>query len=86
MPGPFAASVLQYPLVWALLALALSGGALWSWSLFETAWVVRALAARVIDRALEPLLALPPWPGTPEGLAFRAPLWLLPLRDSCRSR
>ena len=80
VPGQFAASVLQYPIVWALLAVALSGGALWTWSLFETAWVTRALAARVIDRALAPLLApiLPPFPG---GLAFRAPLWLLPVRE-----
>ena len=76
VPGQFAASVLQYPIVWALLAVALSGGALWTWSLFETAWVTRALAARVIDRALAPLLAQ-----IPRGLAFRAPLWLLPLRE-----
>src|SRR5271165_6592692 len=76
VPGQFAASVLQYPIVWSLLALALSGGALWAWSLFETAWVARALAARAIDRALAPLLPQPP-----EGLAFRAPLWLLPLRE-----
>jgi len=88
VPGQFAASVLQYPIVWALLALALSGGALWTWSLFETAWVTRALAARVIDRALGRLRALPspPWPGhdgegPAPGLAFRAPLWLLPLRE-----
>jgi ceramide glucosyltransferase len=78
VPGQFAASVLQYPIVWAMLALALSGGALWTWSLFETAWVVRALTARVIDRALAPLLASPPSLGR---LAFRPPLWLLPVRE-----
>jgi ceramide glucosyltransferase len=72
VPAQFAASVLQYPIAWALLALALSGGAVWTWSLFETAWVTRALVARVIDRALAPLLG---------GLAFRAPLWLLPVRE-----
>jgi ceramide glucosyltransferase len=55
VPGQFAASVLQYPIAWSLLALALSGGALWSWSLFETAWVTRALAAKAIDRALRRL-------------------------------
>jgi ceramide glucosyltransferase len=76
VPGQFAASVLQYPIVWSLLALALSGGALWSWSLFETAWVARAVTARVIDRALAPIL--PPPAGR---LAFRAPLWLLPVRE-----
>ncbi len=80
VPGQFAASVLQYPIVWSLLALALSGGALWAWSLFETAWIARALAARVIDRALRPLLAPIP-PPRPGGLAFRAPLWLLPARE-----
>ncbi len=86
VPGQFAASVLQYPIVWALLAVALSGGALWSWSLFETAWVARALAARAIDRALRPLLAQAPGGQVPGGqvaggLAFRAPLWLLPVRE-----
>jgi ceramide glucosyltransferase len=77
VPGQFAASVLQYPIVWAMLAIVLSGGGLsgrgfWTWSLFETAWLTRALAARVIDRALAPLLG---------DLAFRAPLWLLPARE-----
>ena len=82
VPGQFAASVLQYPIVWAMLAIVLSGGGLsgggflvgglWTWSLFETAWLTRALAARVIDRALAPLLG---------DLAFRAPLWLLPGRE-----
>jgi ceramide glucosyltransferase len=71
-PGPFAASVLQYPIVWGLLGLALSGASAWSWGLFETAWVGRALAARAIDRALAPQL---------KGLAFRPPLWLLPVRE-----
>jgi ceramide glucosyltransferase len=80
VPGQFAASVLQYPIAWAILALALSGGALWAWSLFETAWVTRALTARAIDRALRPLLA-PILPSFPGGLAFRAPLWLLPVRE-----
>jgi ceramide glucosyltransferase len=56
-PGPFAASVLQYPLFWALLAVLLSGGAAWSFGVFFIAWVGRALAAISVDRALEPLLA-----------------------------
>ena len=63
VPGQFAASVLQYPIAWSLLALALSGGALWTWSLFETAWVTRALAAKAIDRALRRL-------GAQEGRGF----------------
>jgi ceramide glucosyltransferase len=77
VPGQFAASVLQYPIVWAMLAIVLSGGAWWTWSLFETAWLARAFATRMINRALRPLLPPPPV----AGLAFRAPLWLLPLRE-----
>ena len=66
-PVGFAASAVQHPLFWSALALALSGGALWAFALFATAWAVRALAARGIDRAL--------------GLAIPLPVWLLPLRD-----
>ncbi len=71
-PAPFAASVLQYPLVWGLLAVLLSGGAVWAVALFVAAWVVRAVLARGIDRSLAPLLP---------GVAFAAPVWLLPLRE-----
>jgi ceramide glucosyltransferase len=71
-PGPFAASVLQYPLVWAMLAVLLSGAAIWALALFLFAWVARAVLARGIDRSLAPLLA---------GVAFAAPVWLLPLRE-----
>jgi ceramide glucosyltransferase len=77
VPGQFAASVLQYPIFWAMLAIAVSGGAWWTWSLFETGWLARAFAARAINRALRPLM--PPSPA--EGLALRPPLWLLPLRE-----
>ena len=66
-PLQFAASVLQYPLVWAALALLLSWGAAWAAAWFAVAWAVRALAARGIDRSL--------------ALAFRTPVWLLPLRE-----
>jgi ceramide glucosyltransferase len=66
-PVAFAASVLQYPLVWALLSVLVSGGALWSLAWFVVAWGVRAVIARGIDRAL--------------GLANPTPLWLLPLRE-----
>jgi ceramide glucosyltransferase len=76
-PGAFAGSVLQYPLAWALLAVALAGGAAWAVGVFALAWIIRAAAASMIDRALAPqwngeLLAAP---------AFRCPVWLLPLRD-----
>jgi len=67
VPVQFAASALQYPLVWVGLAALLAGGAAWSLAWFAFAWAVRALAARGIDRAL--------------GLAFRSPVWLLPARE-----
>jgi ceramide glucosyltransferase len=66
-PAPFAASVLQYPLAWAALAVLLSGGAPWSLAWFVLTWGIRALLARGIDRALS--------------LANRTPLWLLPVRE-----
>ncbi len=71
-PAAFVASVLQYPLMWGALAIALSGGAPWSFAAFALAWGLRALAAAGIDRALAPKLV---------GVAFRCPVWLLPLRE-----
>jgi ceramide glucosyltransferase len=62
-PGPFAASVLQYPIFWGLLAILLSGGAVWSFAVFLLAWVGRALAATWVDRVLEPLLMAQSKPG-----------------------
>ncbi len=67
VPAQFAASALQYPLAWAALAILLAWGALWSLAWFAAAGVVRVLLARATDRAL--------------GLAFRSPVWLLPLRE-----
>jgi ceramide glucosyltransferase len=66
-PAGFAASILQYPLVWSLLAVALSGSAAWAVAWFAAAWAVRAALARTGDRLL--------------GLAIPSPLWLLPLRE-----
>lgn len=57
-PAAFAASVLQYPLFWALAAIAFAPGAPWVWGVFFVAWVVRALTAIAVDRALDPLLGL----------------------------
>jgi ceramide glucosyltransferase len=71
-PVPFAASVLQYPLAWALVGLVASGGALWSLGVFFVAWLVRAAAAAGIDNALRRRL------GEPD---FSAPVGLLPFRD-----
>jgi len=59
-PGPFAASMLQYPIFWALVALLLAGGAIWSFAVFLLAWVGRAVAATWLDRSLEPLLVPKP--------------------------
>ena len=72
VPTGFAASVIQYPLFWALLSLGLSGVEEWAAALLLAAWTVRALVGRGIDRSL----------GLVEhGLAGRTPVWLLPLRD-----
>jgi ceramide glucosyltransferase len=71
-PAPFAASVLQYPLFWAAIAILAAAGAAWALALFALAWIARALLARGINRSLAPLLP---------GVAFAAPVWLLPLRE-----
>jgi len=82
VPGPFAASVLQYPLFWALLAIPLSLGAFWSYGLFLFAWVVRSGAALWVDRALQPSLSAIPDDGRrTRRAAFACPVWLLPLRE-----
>jgi ceramide glucosyltransferase len=91
----FAASVLQYPLFWAALTVLLAGGAGWSWAVFGTAWLGRATAGHMVDRALAEIwrwggaLAAPvvggalaaPVVGAEDALALRCPIWLLPLRD-----
>ena len=73
VPGAFAASALQYPIAWAMLALLLAEGAVWAWAVLLAVWAVRAAAALSVDRALVHRL--------PGGLAVTAPLWLLPLRE-----
>jgi ceramide glucosyltransferase len=80
-PAGFAASVLQYPLAWGVLAVALSGGAMWSDGLFAIAWMIRALAAISVDRALEAQWSSGErgWPTVHP--AFRCPVWALPARD-----
>jgi ceramide glucosyltransferase len=90
-PAGFAASILQYPLAWALLTIALAGGALWAIGLFLIAWVLRAVAALGVDRALASLWSdnASALPRTDErgsndnaALAFCCPVWLLPFRDT----
>lgn len=66
-PTGFVLSAVQYPLFWAGLTVAASGGAGWAWALFAGAWAVRAGLARLIERKL--------------GLASAAGFWCLPLRD-----
>jgi ceramide glucosyltransferase len=82
VPAPFAASILQYPLFWALVAVPLSLGALWSCGLFLLAWVVRSGAALWADRALAPLLSgIPDDPHRARRPAFSCPVWLFPVRE-----
>jgi ceramide glucosyltransferase len=86
-PAGFAASLVQYPLAWALLTILLSGGALWSIGFFLIAWVLRAVAGLGVDSALAPLWTGESASGGGRGdedlaaLAFSCPIWLLPLRD-----
>nr|WP_294512999.1 bacteriohopanetetrol glucosamine biosynthesis glycosyltransferase HpnI [uncultured Rhodopila sp.] len=76
-PAGFAASAMQYPLAWALLTILLSGGELWAFGLLAAAWLLRAVAAIRVDRALATR-----WKGEDSAaLAFRCPVWLLPARD-----
>jgi ceramide glucosyltransferase len=71
-PLGFALSLLQYPFFLAMLTLVASGGVAWSWILTLGVLLVRAFAIPGIDRALQEMLG---------GLAFRCPVWLVPLRD-----
>ena len=85
-PLGFAASILQYPLAWGLLTVILTGSALWAVSLFLLAWVLRAVAALTIDRALVRFWNIDLGNDTVSchdeaALAFSCPVWLLPLRD-----
>lgn len=71
-PLAFAASLVQYPLVWGLLAAVLSGGAVWALALLGLVWAARAGIAIAIGRALRPRRSGPEVP---------VPVWWLPLRD-----
>jgi ceramide glucosyltransferase len=71
-PLALAASTLQCPLFWALLAIVLSSGAPWSIALYLLTWLVRAAVAGGIDRSLRAKL------GT---LIRPTPIWAFPIRD-----
>jgi ceramide glucosyltransferase len=66
-PVGFAVSVIQFPVFWALLTLAMSGGAAWAMLLLLAAIAVRAASGRAVERAMG---------------AVRTPLWLPVLRDT----
>jgi ceramide glucosyltransferase len=65
-PVGFAVSVIQFPVFWALLTYAMSGGAAWAALLLLAAIAVRAASGRVVEGAMG---------------AARTPLWLPALRD-----
>jgi ceramide glucosyltransferase len=68
VPIPYAASVLQISLFWALLGVVASGGG-WEWLLFLAVLMIRYALARQIDAAL--------------GLAKAGEAWLFLVRDIC---
>jgi ceramide glucosyltransferase len=85
-PAAFAASVLQYPLAWALLTILLTAsgfgdGVAWAIGWFLIIWMLRAVAGSGVDRALGKLWAEARGSNDIAALAFSCPVWLLPLRD-----
>jgi ceramide glucosyltransferase len=69
VPIPYAASVLQISLFWALLCVAATAGNVWAWLLFFAVLMTRYALARRIDKAL--------------GLAKAGEAWLFLVRDFC---
>jgi ceramide glucosyltransferase len=67
VPAGYAASILQYPLAWSLIALALSGFAPAFWLVFAAFVACRYALARGVERAM--------------GLPKLGDAWLLVLRD-----
>jgi len=72
VPLAYAASVLQYPVFWALLALLSGGVSARSVALLAVCWMARVLVAGGIDASVRGWRARPSRPVAP---------WLLPLRD-----
>ncbi len=52
VPVGFALSIMQFPIVWAAVAVAVAEGQSWAWAVFAVAWSVRAGLACAMDRAL----------------------------------
>ncbi len=71
-PALYVTSVLQFPLFWAGSACVLSGGSVWSVSLFIVTWATRAVTTHWVNRSMR------------QGWrpAIAVPVWLLPLRDA----
>ncbi len=69
VPIPYAASVLQISLFWAMLSVLFSGLSPWAWGLFFFVLLSRYVAARRIDAVL--------------GLAKAGDAWLFLVRDIC---
>jgi ceramide glucosyltransferase len=65
-PFGFAVSVIQFPVFWALLTVAMTGGAVWSFALLVAAVLSRAAFGRGVERAMG---------------AATTPLWLPLVRD-----
>jgi ceramide glucosyltransferase len=61
VPVPYAASVLQISLLWGVLAVLFSGGAVLAWGLLAAVLAARVLLARQIDAALQAPPASGPW-------------------------
>jgi len=80
-PLGFAASILQYSLFWAMLAVLATAFSTWSLGVFATAWTLRALVAAGVDRALATLWTDQQGRDDRDTVAFSCPVWLLPLRD-----
>jgi ceramide glucosyltransferase len=67
VPIPYAASILQFSLLWAALALLFSAGAAWAWGLAAAVLLIRYTLARRIDATL--------------GLVKAGDAWLFLVRD-----
>ena len=77
----FAASIVQYSLVWALIPVLLTG-TLPSFFLFGMVWVGRMMTAVALDGGIERHLSREGQrPAGSLSYAVTSPVWLLPLRD-----
>jgi ceramide glucosyltransferase len=68
-PGGYAGLVFTFGLLWALLALAASGGAFWAWTALSATLVLRLAMALAVSQ------------GVLEDYEVLENVWLIPLRD-----